>query len=745
MLVPSHILSIILITAASAWICSFFFSFYLEGRDPAKFARYTRYEFTAETLGGYSYALLILSSLLGLYLELLLIRWISSEIPIFAYFKNFVLIACFLGFGLGCYLCRRPVHLIPMLGPLFTLAVLVTNPWVRGVIGQLPYMMGAFSEVHIWGVPTLPMTFSSMAIFALAVAQIIPIFALIAMVMIPLGQLVAWSLENSKQGITAYSVNVLASLAGILLYTALCFFYQPPGTWFAVGAVLMLLLMWKAPTLRWTAFTGVAVCALLVSVPPGGNALVLWSPYQKLTIQPIEDNFEITSYEIHTNDNWFQAMFNLSPQFVASHEYLFRDYPIEWNAYNIPYHFYNNPPTVLVLGSGSGNDVAAALRNGAGMVQAVEIDPLILEEGRRLHFEKPYSSPRVHVELNDARSYLQNSKDKFDLIVFSLLDSHTTSSHFSNLRIDNYVYTIEALESAKKLLKDDGVFVVKFWVDKDWIGGRCNALLTQTFGEEPLHLDAELGYTTPGSFYIAGSKARIAQAMSDPKLAAYVKKHPGRPMAKATPTTDDWPYFYQQEPGIPASVLMLSLALLPVCWIALRKTGMQAGAIEWHFFFLGAGFLLLEAQIISKMALLFGTTWVVNSIVISGLLLLIVAANLAAEWIPKFPPALAYAGIFLSMAASYLIRLDRLFFDSIWQKGLAATAVLCLPVFFAGIVFVRSFAQASFAGSALGSNLMGALAGGLLESLSMWAGIRALLIVAALCYLASFIRRPKQA
>jgi len=92
-----------------------------------------------------------------------------------------------------------------------------------------------------------------------------------------------------------------------------------------------------------------------------------------------------------------------------------------------------------------GNDVAAALRNGAGHITAVEIDPLILKLGKQLHFEKPYSSSRVQAVQDDARSYVQNSKERFDLIVFSLLDSHTTNSHFTNIRIDNYVYTLEAL------------------------------------------------------------------------------------------------------------------------------------------------------------------------------------------------------------------------------------------------------------------------------------------------------------
>ncbi len=203
-------------------------------------------------------------------------------------------------------------------------------------------------------------------------------------------------------------------------------------------------------------------------------------------------------------------------------------------------------------------------------------------------------------------------------------------------------------------------------------------------------------------------------------------------------TTDNWPYFYQHEPGLPGSVIILSLVIILLCWTFMRQTGAIVSSLRWHFFFLGAGFMLLEAQIISKMALLFGTTWLVNSIVIAGLLLLIVASNFLVQWLPKIPVAIGYCGVLCTITAGYFIPLDRLFFQSVWVKALAATVALCLPVFFAGIVFIRSFALEGFRSEALGSNLLGALTGGMLESLSMWTGIRSLLILAGLLYLASW-------
>jgi len=718
---------------------------------------FKKWEFSPRMLGTFSYRQLALVSVAGLFLELLMIRWVSSEITIFAYFKNFVLVACFLGFGLGCYRSRRPINLTVMVFPLLVLAAVCELPLVslRNNLHTVTLLVGAISGVDIWGVPSLPFNWQTLMIVPAALLFVVPIFGLIALVFVPIGQLVGWYLENASDGISAYTVNVLGSLAGISLYTLLCFLSQPPAIWFLLAGAMLAWLFWKLPRLRWTAVAAFAICAGLAGFGVAGGADVYWSPYQKLKLRPVRDGSEVISYQLETNDSWYQQMLNLSPDFVAAHSRLFEDAPLQWNGYNLPYRFYPSPPSVLVLGAGTGNDVAAALRNGAGRVVAVEIDPLIIRLGRQLHFEKPYDSPRVHVIVDDARSYVQNSGDRFDLIVFSLLDSHTTSSYYSNIRIDNYVYTLEALRATRRLLRPDGLMIIKFQVNTPWIAGRLRGLLQSVFGQPPLQMRENsisaistrgtinrtrgTFYTTDGMLYICGSQERLAQALLDRRLAEYVARYGGIRTAPAELTTDDWPYFYQHQPGVPASVIIISLALVLCCWFFLRQTGTAVGSMRWHFFFLGAGFLLLEAQIISKMALLFGTTWVVNSIVIAGLLVLIVAANLVVNWRPRLPVVVGYAGIFASILAAWAIPLETFFFQSVWMKALTATAVLCLPVFFAGIVFIRGFVQEGFRGEALGSNLFGALVGGLLESLSMWTGIRSLLIIAALFYLASWI------
>jgi hypothetical protein len=97
-----------------------------------------------------------------------------------------------------------------------------------------------------------------------------------------------------------------------------------------------------------------------------------------------------------------------------------------------------------VIGAGTGNDVQAAVRQGFGEVDAVDIDGRIIELGRRLHPERPYASPRVRTIVNDGRAYLQQYQGPpYDVVAFGFVDSHAMFSSLSTLRLDNYLYTEE--------------------------------------------------------------------------------------------------------------------------------------------------------------------------------------------------------------------------------------------------------------------------------------------------------------
>jgi hypothetical protein len=259
-----------------------------------------------------------------------------------------------------------------------------------------------------------------------------------------------------------------------------------------------------------------------------------------------------------------------------------------------------------------------------------------------------------------------------------------------------------------------------------------------TFGQDALQFQTETSrYDTGGRFFIAGSAERIDRAMLDPELARFIRDHAGMRSETASLTTDDWPYFYQHEPGLPVAVILVSVAVLVTFGWFLRHSGPGKQPVSLHFLLLGAGFMLLESQIVSRVALLFGTTWVVNSVVISVLLCLIVAANLFYQRFPQFGAKWAYAGLFSSLLVSFFLPIEKLLFESLFLRIFLSTLLLGLPVLFAGTIFISSFEKARFQGSALGSNLFGALAGGLLESFSLWFGLRSLVLLAILIYAGS--------
>src|SRR5262249_29179082 len=139
------------------------------------------------------------------------------------------------------------------------------------------------------------------------------------------------------------------------------------------------------------------------------------------------------------------------------------------------------PGQVLVVGAGTGNDVAAALRNGASAVTAVEIDPAIQKLGFSLHPERPYQDPRTHAVANDARTFLRQTDQKFDTIVYGLLDSHTNLGAMTNVRLDSFVYTVEAFREAVSRLTGNGILIVSYLTMDDSQADKLYAMMSRAY------------------------------------------------------------------------------------------------------------------------------------------------------------------------------------------------------------------------------------------------------------------------
>jgi pimeloyl-ACP methyl ester carboxylesterase len=146
----------------------------------------------------------------------------------------------------------------------------------------------------------------------------------------------------------------------------------------------------------------------------------------------------------------------------------------------------------------------------------------------------------------------------------------------------------------------------------------------------------------------------------------------------------------------------------------------------------------MEVYAINRLALLFGTTWIVSAVAIMVVLTLIVAANVTITFLSALPYALAYAGLFGGLVASYSLNPESVVGHGM-GAAIAYSFVALLPVYFAGLVFARSFARAPMAGPAMGVNMLGAVVGGCAEYSSMALGIRALVALASVFYLGSLV------
>jgi SAM-dependent methyltransferase len=688
-------------------------------------------------------------SALILYLELVLIRWTGTEIRIFAYLGNLILVVCFFGVGLGCYWSQQPVSLGRMGLNFFLLTGLVANPlhWERLDFKIVTYLLSGFEDAPIWQ----EITGVNSVSFAAGVIMIGIVLYLLMFTFVPLGQILGRTMQHASQVIRAYSVNIAGSLAGVWLFNGLSWASTPPPVWILTVAALLAATLLASRVRPWGAVGFVVIGAGAAWL--GGRSatsVTIWSPYQKFSVSPyvtaVGTNQLQRGYLIQVNGTLYQVALDLSDRFVAAHPEVFVREEMDRNHYNVPFNFKPDARRVLIVGAGTGNNVAAALRHGAEQVDCAEIDPQIYALGKRIHPEQPYSSPRVRMIVNDARAFFKQATGPYDLIWFGWLDAHTLGSSYNNMRLDHYVYTLESFREARRLLAPGGLLVVNFAAQRVWIADRLFNLLRHVFGHDPFVYSEELAFEKVGRLptvtLVIGEREVTPQIIQNPDLRDFVASAQLHLPGTTRPTTDDWPYLYLKQPEIPKLHLIVSaLILVAVVVMGRRSLGMKGGS-DWHFFALGAAFLLLEVQTVSRATLLFGMTWIVNAIVISAVLVMILFANLVAWRWPRLPQEAIITGLAITGAALALVPLD--WFNALTgaTKLVAASAFLTAPVFFAGLIFIQSFAACADKARALGSNLIGALIGGLLESLSFVTGVRALVILVGLFYLIAILRRP---
>jgi len=680
---------------------------------------------------------LMLVSGSALFWELAFIRWVPGSVTIVGYFTNLVLIASFLGLGAGALLSRFDIRLFDW-WPV-TMFVVVASSLFLGLatterlpgemiwIGDAPLIanetvgwlnslnVGLFKELAPW---------MQGASFYLVMTWIfVAIGAHFVLIGPPIGRRVK-ALPPQR----AYPFDIGGSNAGLLLFAACSFLSLPPIVWFSASVVgLSVLTRWRS---AWGIGKGVLVAVSLALVALSGLGYY-WSPYYKIEVSRVDmvegapgvESKGDFGYRLRVNNDYHQMALDLSENIEDN------DFTRNWRMlYDLPYAGGHEAGRVLIVGAGSGNDVQSALRNGATHVTAVEIDPRIVKIGKELHPESPYDDPRVHVVVDDARSYFKGCTEKYDTIVFGFLDSHTLLSSFGTLRIDNYVYTRTAMEEAVSLLDPGGRIAVTFVTVTPWLKNRLGVMIALALGKPPYTL--QIPFTAGRVFW--GERGEN-WAPPDGEMAQEIA-------AELSVPTDEWPFLYMESPNIPTHYLYFLLLVVALGGASFFLVERSQRRLNLQFFFLGAGFMLLETRSITEIALLFGSTWVVNTIAFTAVLLAVLAANILVEksrWMP--PVWMLYIGVVALLGLGYLLEPGALYVPSVALRIALCCLVLFSPIFLAGMVFSSQFRGSASPNLLFGSNLIGAMVGGTLEYFSLVVGFRPLYLLGGVLYLAAML------
>lgn len=719
---------------------------------------------------------LFLASVLFLFLELAFIRWFPAQVLFLTFFTNTVLLASFIGLSVGCLLARRnqdylgwtPALLLGCIG------AGAAMEWLRLQLQDVIDVGGNKTAPQVVYFGT-EIRVEDVAKFVVPIEVVVALFfLLIAATMVGPGQALGRRFGAMRDPVQAYLINIGGSLAGVILFQAVATRLSPVWWFAAVSAGLIVLLM-RSGGKRPVAIALAAAAPLALYLPDATALGVIrerypdeiWSPYYRINYSP-------ESRVIVANLIGQQTMVGRGDPYPA---------------YAVPYLLNRDAgqprfKEILVIGAGSGNDVSRALQWAApgAHVDAVEIDPAIMELGARDHPDRPYADPRVTSYVTDGRNFLRSTSKQYDLIVFALIDSLVLHSSASNIRLESYLFTKESMDDVRRRLAPGGVFVMYNYFRQGWIVSRLTRTVGDVFGSTPLVLSLPQQDTIAPDAKAEGFTILFAGPRAPAYEQAFARHGPyaipeGAAPSESTPpgfgvppgpkqirlspsrveipadmklATDSWPFLYLRNPMIPdlswrgmAAIGLISLALL-------RLAGWRTGRAQLTrrngvMFFLGAGFMLIETKAVVHMALVFGSTWTVNTAVFSALLVVILLANIFV--LRREPARLTpfYWGLAVTLLLNAAVPLNSFLGLPGAVQSVAASALVISPVFFAGVIFAVLLRHEPESEQALAYNTAGAVLGGILEILSMAIGFQYLVLVAAALYGLSWLLAPTKA
>jgi hypothetical protein len=655
---------------------------------------------------------LVLLSFLMLFVELAVIRWTGANVVYLAYFSNLVLLGSFLGIGLGFLWAGRGGRSLFPFAPVVLAAFVAFIRLAPIDIDVSGSQLIFFNEPTISGPPrevVLPVIFVSVAVLLMFITDGVA------------------QTFKKLEPLEAYKYDLIGSALGIVGVAVLSFLELPPVAWGVVaGAVLIVA---SLPRVR--AVTVVAVLAVVVMLGiESGASDTWWSPYYKIERTVLENDSFTTDgagpdrYQVKVNEVPHQANLPVADNALYESNYLQSEDA--------------EGERVLIIGAGGGNDVAAALASGASHVDAVEIDRKLYELGEEGHPDQPYQDDRVDVHIDDGRAFLERSDDEWDRILLALPDSLTLVTGQASVRLESYLFTVEAIEAARDHLADGGVFSMYNYYREGWLVDRYANTLHQVFDEQPC-------ITTLSSFDEAdAAHVAVLTVSDDPDAVACAGERQAlwAPSDDTpAPSTDNHPFPYLRTASMPGFYVVTIGLILLVSLLAIRGVGGPVKPMLRYtdLFCMGAAFMLLETKSVVQFALLFGTTWFVNALVFLGVMLSVLAAVVLSQRVTFKHPARLYLLLLVGLVIAFVVPPSALLSLDPVPRFLAATVIAFLPIFTANLVFAQRFKSTSASATAFGANLLGAMFGGILEYTSLMIGYRSLLIVVGLLYAAAFV------
>ncbi len=295
---------------------------------------------------------------------------------------------------------------------------------------------------------------------------------LIALLFVGPGQEIGRRFAAIDNRLTAYTVDILGSMAGIAAFGLMSLWGVRPFIWFLVALTIG---VYFVPRRRLTFGLGALTAVALVGLADwpfdakGLPAEVSWSPYYQVRFKP-------RSLLIDVNKLAHQGMVRIDREGPA---YLLPHW-LSATAGGRPFE------DVMIVGAGSGNDVSAALACGARHVDAVEIDPVLYSLGKEHHPNRPYDDERVAIHIDDGRSFVRKTRSRYDLISYALVDSLVLHSSYSSVRLESFLFTEQAFRDVKEKLKPGGVFVMYNFYRQGWVVARLARLAHEVFGSRPI-------------------------------------------------------------------------------------------------------------------------------------------------------------------------------------------------------------------------------------------------------------------